>query len=126
MDYFVFSKGALRDIVSPGIGRLYWDHWIVWRALSRKVPVIDVSAVVIAVHQNHDYGPATAQQVASGSVEPLRTGERRWPRIALVTPVFNSVRWIEPTIRSVQASAYRGPDWPPVNESNGDKWSSRK
>jgi hypothetical protein len=56
VDYFVFSKGALRDIASLAIGRLYWDHWIVWRALSLKVPVIDASPVVIAVHQNHDYG----------------------------------------------------------------------
>jgi hypothetical protein len=56
VDYFVFSKGALREMAPLGIGRLYWDHWIVWRALSLKVPVIDASAVVMAVHQNHDYG----------------------------------------------------------------------
>ena len=56
VDYFVFSKGALRGMASLGIGRLYWDHWIVWRALSLKIPVIDASPVVIAVHQNHDYG----------------------------------------------------------------------
>src|SRR5260370_32889208 len=31
---------------------------------------------------------------------------REWPRIALVTPVFNSVRYIEQTIHSVISQQY--------------------
>ena len=38
------------------VGRVHWDHWLVWKARECKHPVIDVSPVVIAVHQNHDYG----------------------------------------------------------------------
>jgi hypothetical protein len=38
------------------VGRVHWDHWLVWRALACKEPVVDVSPCVMAVHQNHDYG----------------------------------------------------------------------
>src|SRR5207245_10863586 len=41
----------------PGfvIGRPGWDPWVLWYALYAGVPVVDASAAVCAVHQNHDY-----------------------------------------------------------------------
>jgi hypothetical protein len=38
------------------VGRVHWDQWLVWKACESRLPVVDVSPVVIAVHQNHDYG----------------------------------------------------------------------
>jgi hypothetical protein len=38
------------------IGRVHWDNWLVWKARDGKVPVVDASEQVVAVHQNHDYG----------------------------------------------------------------------
>lgn len=56
IDFFAFSKG-LYDIVPPlVVGRSYWDHWIVWKALNRGVPVVDLSRFIVPVHQNHAYG----------------------------------------------------------------------
>ncbi len=55
IDYFVFPRGMYDDIPPLVIGRFWWDHWLVWRALSTSVPVVDVTAQVVAVHQNHDY-----------------------------------------------------------------------
>ncbi len=55
IDYFCFRKGMYREIPPLVIGRNYWDHWLVWRALTTPVPVIDCSRAVMAVHQNHDY-----------------------------------------------------------------------
>jgi hypothetical protein len=56
IDYFAFSRGLYLEGVPPlGIGRLRWDHWLVWKAIDSKVPVVDASPVVAAVHQNHDY-----------------------------------------------------------------------
>jgi len=55
IDYFCFAKGLYPDIPPLVVGRNYWDHWLVWRALTTPVPVIDCSRAVVAVHQNHDY-----------------------------------------------------------------------
>ena len=55
IDYLVFPRGMYRDIPSFAIGRPGWDNWMIYRARSMKVPVIDATKVVTAVHQNHDY-----------------------------------------------------------------------
>src|SRR6202041_150428 len=56
VDYFLFSRHLYRDLPPFVVGRVYWDHWLVWKARSTSVPVIDASADVLAIHQNHDYG----------------------------------------------------------------------
>jgi hypothetical protein len=57
IDYFAFSRGLyLKKIPPLVIGRVFWDNWLIWRATALGVPVVDASAVVLAVHQNHDYG----------------------------------------------------------------------
>ncbi len=55
VDYFLFSRGLYDQVPPLVVGRSWWDHWLVWKALSRRVPVIDCSAAVVAVHQNHGY-----------------------------------------------------------------------
>ena len=57
IDYFVFSRRLYGEDVPPFVvGRVFWDNWLVWKALASKHPVIDASASVLAVHQNHNYG----------------------------------------------------------------------
>jgi hypothetical protein len=57
MDYFVFTRSIYHKKVPEFvIGRPGWDIWLLWYALSRRIPVVDASKVVLAVHQNHDYG----------------------------------------------------------------------
>lgn len=55
VDYFVFPRGTYRNLLPFGIGRRYWDHWLVWKARSSKASVIDASYAITAIHQNHDY-----------------------------------------------------------------------
>jgi hypothetical protein len=55
VDYFVFPKGLFGEIAPLAVGRLHWDHWLVWKARSVGASVIDASFAVTAVHQNHDY-----------------------------------------------------------------------
>ena len=55
IDYFVFSRGLYGNIPPFVIGRPGWDPWLVWRARESGAAVVDASAVVMAVHQNHDY-----------------------------------------------------------------------
>jgi hypothetical protein len=57
IDYFAFTRSLYGSSVPPFVvGRVHWDHWLVWKARDSQQPVVDVSPVVIAVHQNHDYG----------------------------------------------------------------------
>ena len=65
VDYFVFRRGFYREIPPLVVGRIWWDHWLVWKAVQQRADVVDVSKHVVAIHQNHDYGyhPAGAQGV---------------------------------------------------------------
>src|SRR6267154_1030162 len=57
IDYFAFSRGLYGDNLPPlALGRAHWDNWAVWKVLHSKLPVVDVSPTVLAIHQNHDYG----------------------------------------------------------------------
>jgi hypothetical protein len=70
IDYFAFPKGLYLGRVPPLVfGRVYWDQWLVWKAKSLHAPVVDVSAVVTAIHQNHDYSYHRAGKVGVWSDE---------------------------------------------------------
>ena len=56
IDYFAFSRGLYYKNTPPFvIGRPGWDNWLVWHARHSGARVVDATAVVQAVHQNHDY-----------------------------------------------------------------------
>jgi hypothetical protein len=56
IDYFAFPRGLFYNKVPPFvIGRPGWDNWLLWCAADLGADVVDVSDVVRAVHQNHDY-----------------------------------------------------------------------
>jgi hypothetical protein len=40
------------------VGRTAWDNWLVYKARYLKIPVIDATDVVLAIHQKHDYSHA--------------------------------------------------------------------
>jgi hypothetical protein len=66
IDYFIFSRDSpLVNLPPFAVGRPHWDNWMIYRARSLGVPVVDATPSVFAVHQNHDY-----------SHVPLRSGER--------------------------------------------------
>ncbi len=69
IDYFAFRRGLYQSQLLPfAIGRPGYDNWLVWKTRSLKVPVVDASAVVMAIHQNHDYShhPAGEKGVLQG------------------------------------------------------------
>lgn len=55
IDYFAFRRGSLGPLPAFAVGRPYWDNWMVWRARSLRLPVVDASASVLVVHQAHEY-----------------------------------------------------------------------
>ena len=56
VDYFAFPRGLYVQMPPLVIGRIWWDHWLVWKAGREGVAIVDASSQILAVHQNHDYG----------------------------------------------------------------------
>lgn len=61
-DYFVFRRGLWGEIPPFAIGRTVWDNWLLYRARSRRAPLIDATQVVMAVHQNHGYSHSPKEE----------------------------------------------------------------
>ena len=55
IDYFIFKKGTLKSLPDFAIGRFGWDNWILWSVRRRLIPLIDLSAEIKVIHQNHIY-----------------------------------------------------------------------
>jgi hypothetical protein len=55
IDYFVFSRGIMGRLPRFAVGRPAWDNWMIYRARSMGIPVIDATLVTTVVHQNHGY-----------------------------------------------------------------------
>ena len=93
IDYFVFSRGLYDDVPPFAIGRRGWDNWLIYKARSLKVPVIDATKAITAIHQNHDYShhPGGKAGVWEGpeakrNLELVRGGEHSFG--------LNYVTWI--------------------------------
>ncbi len=95
IDYFAFSRGLYGPDMPPFVLRVFWDNWLLWKALDSGKPVIDASRVVIAVHQNHDYSyhPQGKAGVWSGAEAGLNAqlagGWRHLRTIADATEVLS-------------------------------------
>jgi hypothetical protein len=72
VDYFAFTKGLGIGLLPLALGRVGWDNWLIWHARQRCAAVIDASAVVMAVHQNHDYSHHPGGQAAVWRGEEAR------------------------------------------------------
>lgn len=55
IDYFLFTRGLWGKIPPFAVGRTAFDNWLIYRARQLKMPVIDATPAVTAIHQNHDY-----------------------------------------------------------------------
>lgn len=55
MDWFAFPKGMITNMPHFIVGRRGWDNWMVYHCRSRKIPVVDASGFVRALHPSHDY-----------------------------------------------------------------------
>lgn len=60
IDYFVFTKDLFTRIPDFAVGRSAWDNWLIFSARSQRAAVVDATASVLAVHQNHDYAHVPA------------------------------------------------------------------
>lgn len=54
-DYFLFTRDLFQSVPAFLVGRGNWDNWMVANAKSAGVPVVDVTAFLPAIHQNHGH-----------------------------------------------------------------------
>jgi len=66
MDYFAFRKGDLFEAMPPFyVGVPFWDNWALAHAMQR-VPVVDATTVVAAIHQEHERDARHGYETRSG------------------------------------------------------------
>lgn len=54
-DYFIFPRHCFADMPAFAIGRAGWDNWMIYAGRRSGWPVVDATASIMIVHQNHDY-----------------------------------------------------------------------
>jgi len=64
-DYFLFPRSVFESIPAFAVGRGNWDNWMLHDAKLRKIPVIDVTESLTAVHQNHAYSHSKGSRVVA-------------------------------------------------------------
>jgi len=72
--------------------------------------------------QPDNFQNRTVDSVGSGIhlASPLAETSTRWPRITLVTPVYNGIRYIEETIRSIVYQGYPNLEYIVVDGGSSD------
>ncbi len=55
IDYFGFHAGMDWRMPAFLVGRPRWDNWMIYEARRRGLPVVDITASAMVVHQNHEY-----------------------------------------------------------------------
>jgi hypothetical protein len=68
IDVFAYPRGFYPQIPVFGLGRLWFDQWLLKAAREMHAPVVDASRVAPVLHQNHDYNhvPGGAEWVWKG------------------------------------------------------------
>jgi len=73
IDAFVFTRDVYSELPPLAIGRAWFDQWLIKDALLHGTPVVDITKVARAIHQNHDYAHiAGGQRGAYGGEEARR------------------------------------------------------
>ncbi|MEJ2758979.1 MAG: hypothetical protein P8046_10910 [Anaerolineales bacterium] len=54
-DYFIFSRPVYQQVPDFTIGRAGWDNWMIYHARRKAWKVLDATADITIIHQNHDY-----------------------------------------------------------------------
>jgi len=75
-DYLLFPKNFEHKMPPFAIGVPGWDNWLVYRAKSMEIPVIDATLAVSIIHQEHDYNYSSF-----GKVRPKLGGRIEGPQL---------------------------------------------
>ncbi len=54
-DYFLFPRSCFQVIPDFAVGRAGWDNWMIYQGRREGWKVVDASASITVIHQDHDY-----------------------------------------------------------------------
>lgn len=97
VDYFVFPRGLWEGLAPLIVGRGGYDGALLAFCLRKRVPIVDATRAVPAVHQFHDYG-----HVAGGLDEAHRGAE------AMINFVGHDVLRSTPDVSDADIQLFRG------------------
>ena len=84
-DYFVFPRTCFDAMPAFALGRAGWDNWMIYAGRRARVPIIDGTGAVTAVHQTHDYAHLPGGQPHFRLPESKENVEMGGGRIAVFT-----------------------------------------
>lgn len=64
IDCFIFRGDFFNEVPPFAIGRTAWDNWLVWKGVNAGVPVVDATADITLVHQEHGRGDKRKSKIA--------------------------------------------------------------
>jgi hypothetical protein len=76
-DIFVFHRGLFGEVPELAIGRGYWDNWLMRDARRNHASLIDATACLTSVHQEHGYGHVPGVPAAADDESVYRGEEGR-------------------------------------------------
>jgi hypothetical protein len=85
IDWFVYPRGQYKDMPPFAIGRTSYDNWLLWHTVASGVPLIDATAFVTLMHQNHDYSHATVDVWDGEEARENRRWIRHWTNYYSIT-----------------------------------------
>lgn len=77
VDYFLYWGTPWEAIPPFAVGREFYDHWLVAEAIRRGNPVIDATAALTVLHQNHPIKPGVASPKAEFAENRAMFGNKR-------------------------------------------------
>jgi hypothetical protein len=81
-DLFVFPRGLFASVPNFSVGRGYWDNWLMREARRMRVSLIDATAALTAIHQEHSYQHIPGIPADSGD-KPVYESEEGQLNLAL-------------------------------------------
>ncbi len=73
IDYFAFPKNLPHQLPDFAVGRVGWDNWLIYNIRRKRIPVINATQIITAVHQNHDFSHSLFSNEKKGRVEGPET-----------------------------------------------------
>ncbi|MBP9876971.1 MAG: hypothetical protein KBF71_01380 [Alphaproteobacteria bacterium] len=75
-DFFLAPKSLFSNIPAFLLGRGYWDNWLMYWAKKSGAAVVDTTADIVAIHQNHDYSHIEGIVADRNSLEVVLKAEQ--------------------------------------------------